>query len=173
VTAVRRRNENNVAVEPRSTQAKQPSSAPPAPAAPLPELKLRGLDGSAMTISPRQGLNIETQTAAEVQAPDTSSVAEEKQEPGANGTVSRPVLSPAERTALPTGNHAAGTAMVIAPFGLTLREAPHPDAAVLKTLPLNTLVHLQGDIDQAAGWREVEVDGAKGWVSAAFLMTVS
>ena len=65
----------------------------------------------------------------------------------------------------------ATKAVVNAPFGLSLRSAPHNSADILSTLQSETVVTLVDPFDEdlPATWRKVVVGNQVGWVSAAFL----
>jgi hypothetical protein len=65
----------------------------------------------------------------------------------------------------------ATKAVVNAPFGLSLRSAPHNSADILSTLQSETVVTLVDPLDEdsPATWRKVVVGNQVGWVSAAFL----
>ncbi len=62
-------------------------------------------------------------------------------------------------------------AVVVAPFGVSLRAAPENNAQIICSLEQNTIVGLFELVDDhsAANWRRVCCDGQAGWVSAAFL----
>jgi len=65
----------------------------------------------------------------------------------------------------------ATKAVVNAPFGLSLRGAPHNAADILLTLQSGTVVTLVDPLDEdsPATWRRVAVGDQVGWVSTAFL----
>lgn len=62
-------------------------------------------------------------------------------------------------------------AIVVAPYGLSLRSAPDKDAEIILSLEPNSVVDvidLDG-VDSPANWRRISFEGQMGWVSAAFL----
>lgn len=62
-------------------------------------------------------------------------------------------------------------AIVIAPFGISLRSAPNVNAEVIRTLETDCIVDVFSDenADTTVMWRKVSYEGQVGWASAAFL----
>jgi hypothetical protein len=62
-------------------------------------------------------------------------------------------------------------AIVVAPFGLSMRAAPARDAPEVLSLEPDTIVEIvdQESPDPTASWRQVKFEGKTGWASAAFL----
>ncbi len=63
------------------------------------------------------------------------------------------------------------TAVITSLYGLNLRAEPDRDADIIAFLEADTVVVLLDGRETADGldWRQIEVDGQIGWVSAAFL----
>lgn len=62
-------------------------------------------------------------------------------------------------------------AVVIAPFGLSLRSAPDKNADIIYLLESDSIVEIldDGHENTPVSWRQVQFDGQVGWASAAFL----
>ena len=69
------------------------------------------------------------------------------------------------------GEQIVSRAIVVAPFGASLRAAPDIGAEIIGLLRQDTIIGLFEivDDDSAANWRRICCDGQVGWVSAAFL----
>jgi hypothetical protein len=69
------------------------------------------------------------------------------------------------------GPRTVGRAIVVAPFGLSLRVAPSSTAEIILSLEPDTVVEILEfeAIDVPISWRHVGCAGETGWVSAAFL----
>lgn len=157
-------------VEPISKQA--PSSAPPLPVRPLPELRVRGQGGRTVTIPPLYVAPAETavSVATEPIATPSKGTQVSGRQVSNNVTKTQPVIETPSPAIRPDG-YSGPAAIVIATQGLKLRTAPRADAEALRTLPLHAVVLLKGEVEgnQTVAWREVTFDDTTGWVSSAFL----
>lgn len=69
------------------------------------------------------------------------------------------------------GERILSRAIVVAPYGVSLRAAPDASAEIICLLRKDTIIGLFeiDDDDSAVNWRRICCDGQVGWVSAAFL----
>lgn len=87
----------------------------------------------------------------------------------------RPSASPAVARGTPTAAPATATVANTGGAGVTVRDAPGPQATAVGTLREGEVVNLTGEEQTVAArlWRQVEVPGRNlvGWVSAEYLAT--
>ena len=78
---------------------------------------------------------------------------------------------PIDHRSVEPGEEAVNKAIVVAPFGLSLRSAPDSRAEIIYTLAPDAIVEVLDldTTDSPVNWRQVRFEGQVGWAAAAFL----